>query len=203
MSASMNRPRPIFRGHIASTTDALVLFGACLSGSLKHIPRRIHNHEYQDLIRSGNVFIYEEHSSGIKIWTDGVSWSPRYSLGNFDIYRELEDPFSSAIDPGVGGKYAAHAPSSSPIDLCPLKPKGLVKKTISITLQGITHHLVSYYNVDDLLSRRLTTPTKDQTLRHTIPRPSHIASQSFQVPIGEEYNMEERQLVQLDSESFF
>jgi hypothetical protein len=84
---------PTYIGYIATTMDALVLFEACLSGRLSHVPRRPHDRERPNLIRSGNVFIYEEHSSGIKRWTDGVPWSPSRILGNFLIYRELDRPF--------------------------------------------------------------------------------------------------------------
>jgi hypothetical protein len=41
----------------------------------------------------GNVFIYEENASGIKRWTDGVTWSPSRIMGNFLVYRELSEPF--------------------------------------------------------------------------------------------------------------
>lgn len=85
--------QPTFHGHVATTFDALLLFEACLSGILPHVPRRPHDRERQDLIRSGNVFIYEEQSSGIKRWTDGVSWSPSRILGNHLLYRELHQPF--------------------------------------------------------------------------------------------------------------
>ena len=84
---------PTFTGFIGSTMDALVLFEACLRGRLSHIPRRPHDRERASLIKSGHVFIYEEHSSGIKRWTDGVSWSPSRILGNFLLYRELDRPF--------------------------------------------------------------------------------------------------------------
>ncbi|RYP67384.1 hypothetical protein DL771_007275 [Monosporascus sp. 5C6A] len=73
--------------------DALILFEACLNGQLSHVPRRPHDRERPSLIKSGHVFIYEEHSSGIKRWTDGVSWSPSRILGNYLIYRELDKPF--------------------------------------------------------------------------------------------------------------
>ncbi|KAI1375747.1 Gti1/Pac2 family-domain-containing protein [Hypoxylon crocopeplum] len=85
---------PTFQGYIGSTMDALVLFEACLNGRLYHVPRRPHDRERANLIVSGNVFIYEEHSSGIKRWTDGVPWSPSRILGNFLLYRELDKPFS-------------------------------------------------------------------------------------------------------------
>ncbi len=84
---------PTFQGFISSTMDALILFEACLSGALSHVPRRPHDRERSQLIQSGNVFIYEEHSSGIKRWTDGVPWSPSRILGNFLLYRELDKPF--------------------------------------------------------------------------------------------------------------
>ncbi|KAH7120281.1 Gti1/Pac2 family-domain-containing protein [Dactylonectria estremocensis] len=88
-----NPLNPTFEGHISSTIDALILFEACLSRQLDHVPRRPEERERQDLIKSGNVFIHEEHASGVKRWTDGVSWSPSRILGNFLIYRELGKPF--------------------------------------------------------------------------------------------------------------
>ncbi|KAI0458340.1 Gti1/Pac2 family-domain-containing protein [Xylaria acuta] len=84
---------PTFEGFIGSTMDALILFEASLSGVVTHVPRRPHDRERSSLIRSGHVFIYEEHSSGIKRWTDGVPWSPSRILGNFLLYRELDKPF--------------------------------------------------------------------------------------------------------------
>ncbi|KAF4975621.1 hypothetical protein FZEAL_7612 [Fusarium zealandicum] len=218
MSSPTNPLLPTFEGHIGSTVDALILFEACLSGQLNHVPRRPHDRERQDLIKSGNVFIYEEHASGIKRWTDGVSWSPSRILGNFLIYRELEKPFPpgekkralkkskkiqqgiskpessrpsngmpfpSAMDPNANGKDAERALIGSLIDSYPFKPDGLVKKTISVTFQGVPHHLVSYYSVEDVLNGRLMTPTKHATLRTIIPRSELIMSQNFRAPIDE------------------
>lgn len=85
--------KPTFHGFIKSTMDGLVLFEACLVGKLPHVARRPHDRERSELIKSGNVFIYEERASGIKRWTDGVSWSPSRILGNFLLYRELDKPF--------------------------------------------------------------------------------------------------------------
>jgi hypothetical protein len=80
--------QPTYTGHVSTTNDALILFEACLSGHLNHVPRRPHDRERNSLIRSGCVFIYEENASGIKRWTDGVTWSPSRILGNFLVYRE-------------------------------------------------------------------------------------------------------------------
>ncbi|KAK5069387.1 Global transcription regulator sge1 [Lithohypha guttulata] len=84
---------PTFTGYVATTQDALILFEACLQGSLPLIPRRIHDGEKDTLIRSGSVFVYEEKTSSIQRWTDGVVWSPSRSLDKFLVYRELDRPF--------------------------------------------------------------------------------------------------------------
>src|SRR5450755_171381 len=93
LSHAMSSLQPTFQGHVNTTHDALLLFEACIRGTLSHIPRRPHDRERNQLVRSGCVFIYEENASGIKRWTDGVPWSPSRILGNFLVYRELERPF--------------------------------------------------------------------------------------------------------------
>jgi hypothetical protein len=218
---------PTFYGHIASTHDGLLLFEACLSGILNHVARRPHDRERAGLIRSGNVFIYEEHSSGIKRWTDGVPWSPSRILGNFLVYRELERPFppgekkramkrskrpssaSKAVDPyggplsNSGNAYTASpdfepgSPSSpmrketersligSLVDSYGFKEDGLVKKTVSVTIGGVSHHMVSYYTIADVMSNKFTTPSKDPRFQFLTPRVDLITKQNFRAPIDE------------------
>jgi Gti1/Pac2 family transcription factor len=84
---------PDLAGHVATTNDALILFESCLTGRLNYVPRRPNDRERNQLICSDCVFIYEEKPSGIKRWTDGVTWSPSRILGNFLVYRELDKPF--------------------------------------------------------------------------------------------------------------
>ncbi|CAI7623023.1 unnamed protein product [Penicillium pancosmium] len=83
---------PSFSGYVASTQDALILFEACLNGTLHLISRHPYPRERSRLVCSGNIFIYKEQSPGIRRWTDGVKWSPSRLRGNFLIYRELEEP---------------------------------------------------------------------------------------------------------------
>ncbi|KAF4629396.1 hypothetical protein G7Y89_g8754 [Cudoniella acicularis] len=230
--ASASPLSPTFYGHIASTQDALVLFEACLSGALNHVARRPHDRERMSLIKSGNVFIYEEHSSGIKRWTDGVPWSPSRILGNFLVYRELERPFppgekkramkrskrspgiSKAQEPygasGLGTSYTASAVNSyldssssnslsketersligSLVDSYGFKEEGLVKKTVSVTVGGISHHLVSYYTVADVMNNKFSTPTKDPRFQHIALRPDLVTKQNFRTPIDEVDSMD-------------
>ena len=56
---------PTWRGHIETTKDALIIFEACFTGQLAHCFRRPHDRERNQLIVSGNVFVYEEATSGI------------------------------------------------------------------------------------------------------------------------------------------
>lgn len=214
--------QPTFTARVATTNDALILFEACLSGHLNHVTRRPHDRERNSLIRSGCVFIYNENQSGIKRWTDGVTWSPSRILGNFLVYRELDKPFPPgekklatkknqrrAARPGepyprpdsTGNSYSPTTSQStsftntptpsdaeligSLIDSYGFKPNGLVKKTISVTVQGVTHHLISYYAMDDVKEGLLQPASQAPTLSGIRPRPELISKQSFRAPLEE------------------
>ena len=215
MPNQANPLNPTWEGFVDTTHDATLLFEACLVGDLNHVPRRPHDRERADIIKSGHIFIYEEHASGIKRWTDGVSWSPSRILGNFLIYRELEKPFppgekkrankkaapkkagimkptvqpaantnlNTALDHGnVGNKDAERALIGSLIDSYPFKPDGLIKKTISITYHGVPHHLVSYYNVQEVLQGGMMIPSKDHALTQLNPRWELTNGQNWRAP---------------------
>lgn len=227
MSSGGAALQPTFQGHVSTTQDALVLFEACLQGHLSHVPRRPHDRERSSLIRSGCVFIYEENASGIKRWTDGVTWSPSRILGNFLVYRELDKPFppgekkramkkqqrrpSRPGEPyartsdvggypdGQPGSYPSDRSASSEVerqligslvDSYGFKQDGLVKKTMSVTVQGVTHHLVSYYHVNDVLTNQLRTPGQTENLQFIRPRLELTAKQSFRAPIEEADDVE-------------
>lgn len=217
---------PTFSGYVATTQDALILFEACLTGVLHHVPRRPHDRERSHLVRSGSVFIYEENSSGIKRWTDGVTWSPSRILGNFLVYRELDKPFppgekkramkkgsrrpAPPTRPGEpyprhdsnGSAYSPTSPTGpygerphqseveralvgSLVDSYGFKDSGLVKKTMSVTVMGVTHHLVSYYSVEDVLRGSLNAPSMVDSLRYIRPRVDLTQKQSFRAPIDD------------------
>lgn len=166
------------------------------------------------------MFIYEENASGIKRWTDGVTWSPSRILGNFLVYRELDKPFPPGEKkramkkqqrrpsrpgepyPSPDGSFFADSQSSSfagerqpseverqligsLIDSYGFKQDGLVKKTMSVTVQGVTHHLVSYYSVADVMANNLRTPSQTENLQYIRPRPELTSKQSFRAPIEE------------------
>ncbi|KAI0181044.1 Gti1/Pac2 family-domain-containing protein [Hypoxylon sp. FL1284] len=226
--ASPGLVQPTFYGFVQNCMDALILFEACLTGQLQHVSRRPHDRERPELIASGNVFVYEEKSSGIKRWTDGVSWSPSRILGNFLIYRELDQPFQPGEKkrairrPRAGGAganarsrtshstspshqnltqapVAATRTSTSPrvsagnqralvgslVDSYQFKRGGLVKKSFAIRYHGVSHHLVSYYCLDDIESGRLRSPAAMMELRNILPRNELLYNPSLRAPIDD------------------
>lgn len=84
---------PSYTGFIGSTKDAVLVIQAVLLGDFPLVDHRPQDRERAELIKSGNVFVFIEESSGIKRWTDGISWSASRILGRFLVYREL-DPSS-------------------------------------------------------------------------------------------------------------
>lgn len=73
---------PPFRGYIESTLDSLLVFEAARRGMIPRVTRRLIERE-RGMVQSGAVFVFDEHESGIKRWTDGLIWSPSRILGNF------------------------------------------------------------------------------------------------------------------------
>ena len=215
MSGVTNCPlQPTWFGHVTTAREALILFEACLNGALHHVPRRPHYRERDSLIKSGCVFIYEENASGIKRWTDGIPWSPSRVLGNFLVYRELMKSFppkqkkrvtkknKRATRPGkptdysdlfspipsknaINNKETERALIGSLVDSYGFKDGGLVKKTMSITVHGAAHHLVSYYKIEDALDGTLSAVSKDSRLANTEPRPELIIRQNLMAPLDD------------------
>lgn len=241
--------QPTYEGFVPTTFDALILFEGCLRGRIHHVSRRPQERERGGVIRSGNIFIYEENASGIKRWTDGVSWSPSRILSNFLIYRQLEKAFppgekkkakkptTTNKSPGKPiGVTKTGSPKKSDLNLAgleralPMGPPplpsprqnpttqsersnalsainntdlerslvgsltdsydfmdgGLVKKTISITLGDITHHLVAYYTVADALSRgKFQVPSQDPIFENMLVRTHLVDHQPFRSSLRE------------------
>ncbi|KAL9601890.1 MAG: hypothetical protein Q9219_002243 [cf. Caloplaca sp. 3 TL-2023] len=212
---------PTWRGHVETTKDALLIFEGCFQGTLAHCFRRPHDRERAQLIVSGNVFVYEEATSGIKRWTDGIPWSPSRILTNFLIYRQLNSPFppgekkratkrsqrvhrpgepypTPASSTTTKDEYSSSFSPESPglksdegtdkdgdrglvgslIDSYEFKEKGLLKKTMTVTIKGVQHHLVSYYSLEDA-KHNLRTPREDDQIKNLSLRPELLQQPKF------------------------
>lgn len=183
-----------YRGHVASTQDALIVIEACLRGVLYHTCRRPRSSEESSLAKSGNIFVYESRSSGIRNWEDGITWSTPQRVGNFEICRQLSSTSGRSRSNGTSG------PSSFPLTTISLGSRAdrcaciignhssagrLCRKSISVTVRGITHHLVAYFSSRDFTSNSLLTPSADLGLADIIPRPE-LYGQGFSAPIDED-----------------
>lgn len=73
------------------------------------VKRRLREEE-RKLIRSGQVFVFDEKESGIKRWTDGLVWSPSRILWNFLVYRQVDKKFSGR--PGTAQKAVEASPQT-------------------------------------------------------------------------------------------
>lgn len=217
---------PTWKGHIETTKDALIIFEACFTGALAHCFRRPHDRERNQLIVSGNVFVYEEATSGIKRWTDGIPWSPSRILTNFLIYRQLNNPFPPGEKkratkrgqrpPRPGEPYPAAGAKSSTsddgyrfspgspagagvkleenvdkdanrgllgslVDSYEFKENGLLKKTMTVVINNVQHHLVSYYSLEDA-KYNLDTPRDDPRLKDIPLRDELLNQPKFKFP---------------------
>ncbi|KAJ2155315.1 Gluconate transport-inducing protein [Coemansia sp. RSA 637] len=150
----MARMEPTYRGYIATTDDALLMFEACRLGMLQRRTRRLCERE-RSMLESGCVYVWDENESGIRRWTDGKRWSPSRVNGCFLSYTELE-PKNNEL-PDI---------SDMPLD------NGMIKKSMTLfTKQNSKLHLICYYSTRDVESRRLVTPSQDPRLCNiSIPR---------------------------------
>ncbi|KAJ9568947.1 uncharacterized protein HLK63_L06369 [Nakaseomyces glabratus] len=144
---------PTFKGYIEDESDVLLILQATLDGKLQQIPRRPYEIERPYLIVSGNIFVFVEEISGIKRWTDGISWSPSRITGKFLVYREL--------DKSGAQHHTQDFDINSPASM---KYTGLIKKTISVKLRRAPFHLlenfhiVSYYTLSDVQEKKILSP---------------------------------------------
>jgi hypothetical protein len=204
-----------FHGYIENTRDSLLLFEACKRGIIPRITRRLQDRE-RYLIRSGSIFCFDEKESGIKRWTDGLIWSPSRILGNFLIYREMDDKkalrIGSTDDDGGLKKFdndilrsrsTSLSSNNNGYVIAPdllrnqrekallgslknsskFKKNGLIKKSISLIVDGVQQHIVSYYSKEDVLSNKLKTPSSIVELSSLEVSAGLRLRQNFRIPI--------------------
>ncbi|GAA5866334.1 hypothetical protein JCM3774_006619 [Rhodotorula dairenensis] len=114
---------PAFRGFVETTLDALLVLEGCRRGFLPKITRRLQEFEKRALVVSGAVFVFHEEETGIKRWTDGLSWSPSRTLDNFLVYRELDKKPTSGRSSDAGDDGDAVAKPSRSRLIGPLTSK--------------------------------------------------------------------------------
>lgn len=135
-------------GFCPTQKDSFILFEAARRGLVPTVKERLSDKERMQ-IQSGAVYIWSESDSGIKRWTDGLSWSNSRVAGPFLEYRQLESRPPYEGD-GSGPGYQ-------------IKNFGLCKRTICRQLGGENTkiHLINYYTKGDVRAGRLHVPSQD------------------------------------------
>ncbi|KAF7330181.1 hypothetical protein MVEN_02455100 [Mycena venus] len=202
MSSSQPTDVPPFYGAVETTMNALRLIHAARQGVIPRITRRLNDAERRTMIKSGAVFVFSVEESGIKRWTDGLLWSPSRIVGNFLVYREINERTNSRgshkkLYPTDEPSRALSVRSSSLARLHnaltsiaglqtsehgTFKPNGLIKKTITVTIEGSDLHLISYYTSADQHSGKLKRPTSRPDIMSLPMDPRLFRATNFRVP---------------------
>ena len=111
-----------------------------------------------------------------------MTWGPSRVLDNFLVYRELEKRDNRQQDRHSNGN-TERSLIGSLVD--EYKEGGLVKKTMSVTVNGVFHHLVAYYNINEAVNGELKEPMTDARLRDVQPRHELVHKQNFRVPLDD------------------
>ncbi|SAM09382.1 hypothetical protein [Absidia glauca] len=187
-----------FFGYVETTKDSLILLEACRKGHLPRVGRRLQEQE-RHLVKSGAVFCFDENESGIKRWTDGLVWSPSRIHGNFLVYRELDDRKN---DDEQQQQEQQQDDSSNNVQLITsgltllskrqrerssrhsyrFKDNGLIKKSMSVVVNGVQQHLISYYNKDDVFKNKFQTPSDIPELAALEISAELLDGQNFRIP---------------------
>jgi hypothetical protein len=129
-------------------------------------------------------------------------------MGNFLVYRELDKPWPQG-QKKVAQKRKRSADQSndtptaevslyadqtceddrrlvgSLVDSYGFKPNGLVKRTLTISYNGIAHHIICYYKVSDIKDGLFHRPGFDQNLKDLKPRLELLNNTTLKFPIND------------------
>ncbi|KAF5345799.1 hypothetical protein D9756_010860 [Leucocoprinus leucothites] len=196
-----NPDKPYSIGYVKTTVHALRLVHAASQGVIPRIIRCPKGSERRTMIKSGVVIVFSVEESGIKRWTDGLLWSPPRAVGNFLVYREINERSSSCSghkkqfpQDDLSGRNLARCNSPdqssyesltnghSSNDQGTFKPNGLIKKTIAITIEASVLHLISYYTSEDIRSGLLKCPTSCPDIIGLYMPPHIFRLTNFRVP---------------------
>ena len=177
--------KPTLDNTICMTTmDGLLIFEMTLRGQLDPIRRRPHDRERAELVQSGNVFLFNDVDSGIKRWTDGITWSPSRIMGNYLIYRELAQPFPPGEKKKAQKRVSKSRRSTSNKSQSPQMTDGINASTIPVSAGDTDRNLVgslvdSYgFKPNGLVKKTLSIKMEDGRLFHLISyyRPDDVHS---------------------------
>ncbi|KAJ7934129.1 Gti1/Pac2 family-domain-containing protein [Mycena leptocephala] len=197
-SSQLSEAKP-FYGVVDTTMNALRLILAARKGVIPRVIYRLSNTERSTMIKSGAVFVSDVEESKIKRWTDGLVWSESRIVGNFLVYRELNERTNSrgshkklypkgepsralSVRPNSQARFHNALIAISGLQTSEygtFKPNGLIKKTITVTIEGSDLHLISYYTSADQHSGKLKRPTSRPDIMSLPMDPPPLSGDQF------------------------
>lgn len=100
---------------------------------------------------------------------------------NFNYKREGQEDKTKEGE--EEDEYSERALVGSLIDSYAFKSDGLIKRTMSIVVNGQAHHLVSYYNLEEARNKRFPRPSKTPGLKDIEISEELTSRQNFRVPL--------------------
>jgi len=120
--SNISNLRPTALKSVLSIAGASEVLEDIIQGTVPHLPRGPFTHEWQKIAQAQNVFVYEEHSSGIRIWNDHIHWKTVQTT-----------PFVIEAFPTPPAGWSSES-----------LPRGLMRISIDIAVGKIKHSIVSY-----------------------------------------------------------
>ncbi|KAH9172530.1 Gti1/Pac2 family-domain-containing protein [Lactarius sanguifluus] len=187
---------PPWSGWIETTGDALLILEAARRGLIPRVTRRLVDSE-RKMITSGSVFVFDEDESGIKRWTD---WTEKRGAGHRGARNDAEQggEQSSVDGPKSEGQTLSRPRGEttrlgidrqrerslvgSLTNSYKFKNGGMMKKTFSLTISGVSQHLISYYKIEDVEQGRLRTASSYPELASLDISPEYLEKTHFRNP---------------------
>ncbi|KDQ58163.1 hypothetical protein JAAARDRAFT_129267, partial [Jaapia argillacea MUCL 33604] len=203
---------PPWCGWIETTGDALLILEAARRGIIPRVTRRLVDSERKMITSGsvfvfdedesgikrwtdgffwspsrilGNFLLYRETDKrgaghrGLRSEPSDYSDSPQHGVKVEDA--SLSRPKSEVTRMGID-KHRERTLVGSLTNSYKFKPDGLMKKTFSLTIGGVSQHLISYYKIEDVEQGRLRPPSSIPELAALDISPEYLDKTHFRNP---------------------
>lgn len=115
--------------------------------------------------------------------------NPNYMQSNahFSYEEQVQYPLEKYNELDIEDREIERNLVGSLTDTYKFRKGGLIKKTLSIQINGGTQHMISYYTKEDVLRNRLATPSSISEISSLTISSELLLKQSFRVPPSVEF----------------
>ncbi|CAO3617926.1 unnamed protein product [Cunninghamella echinulata] len=201
-----------FHGYIDTTQDVLLVFEGCKRGLLPRISRRLQEKERKMIQSGSVFVFDEKESGVKRwtdglVWSpsrilgnfliyrelEKKNGDKRGSISSSQHYDHRQRSYSidtasaSSTISAAGGEFISDKAKEKRLvgslsDVYNFRKDGLIKKTMSIVVNGSNQHLISYYHPQDILDKKLRSPSSVPELASLEISPELLVKQNFRIP---------------------